>query len=578
MKKHALPLILVFMVIYLFACGGSLTVTADPPVTTSSTKVNLPQVTSVEMSRTEVPRYESVEIIVHLDAEYENPYDAREVAVEGIFTGPDGKDMIVPGFWDGEGDWKIRFTPSAEGAWRYQFFVSDVHGRSLPLEGAFTATSSELHGWIQPGSAFDSSYSSHYLIYHDGAPFYGIGHADALNILEDGFDVEDGVGLFDQMKAANENFVVWWPMYSNSLVVSSHDNYSLGNMKTIDLIIKDAEKEGIHLIFTIWDHPNLRDDTHAWGDGNWSRNGFSKLSDIDSFFVSDESWAWQENFYRYIIARWGYSPAIGMWQTVAEIDGTNSYDQTDPWHAKINTYFMENDPYHHPTTASKSGDVDWAVGHAAMDAPQVHIYALEDDAVKSASIIAGWTETMLRNADKPNWVGEFGVPDNAYYPELFHNAIWAALASGASMTPAEWNSGGGWGRMTPEMNADISRLAIFVEDIHLAELDPSALTITSSDPQVRAWGLAGHGAGLFWVQDFSLEGMSIDEVRNLMTVRSGVEVDLQGLTPGSYVVQPYDPWLGVYLDTIRIECSEEAGCTIPLPDFQGDMAFKIIQE
>jgi hypothetical protein len=575
MNKRPLLLAFILFLVVLPACAGKTTPVAMIP---TNTAVDLPQIISVEMDQTEVPRYESLEIILHLDVQYENPYDAREVAVEGVFTGPNRDDMIVPGFWDGQGAWKIRFTPSAEGEWRYEFFVSDARGRSLPLEGSFAVTSSELHGWIQPGDAFDSSYSSHYFVYHDGTPFYGIGHADALNILEDGFDVEDGVGLFDNMKAARENFVVWWPMYSNSLVASSYDDYSLGNMKTVDLIVKDAEKEGIHLIFTIWDHPNLRDDTHAWGDGNWGRNGFSKLGDVDSFFVSEEAWAWQENLYRYIIARWGYSPAIGMWQTVAEIDGTNSYDQTDPWHAKVNTYFMENDPYHHPTTASKSGDVDWAAGHAAMDAPQVHIYAFEDDAVKSAAIIAGWTETMLGNADKPNWVGEFGVTGNAYYPELFHNAIWAALASGAAMTPAEWNSGGGWGRMTPEMNADLNRLGIFVEDMHLAKLDPSALMITSSDPQVRAWGLAGQSAGLFWVQDYSLEGRSMDEVRSLMTIRSGVQVDVQGLTAGSYAVQPYDPWLGVYLETFHIECSEESACTISLPDFQADMAFKIIQE
>ena len=349
-------------------------------------------------------------------------------------------------------------------------------------------------------------------------------------------------------------------------------------MKVIDAIVKDAEKEGILLVFTVWDHPNLRDETHAWGEGNWKRNGFSKLGDIDSFFVSDEAWAWQENLYRYIIARWGYSTSIGMWQTVSEINGTNAYDQTDPWHAKVNAYFVENDPYRHPTTASGSGEVDWPTGHSVMDMPQMHVYEFPgNDVIRSAEIIADWTQRMLVSADKPNWVGEFGVTSNAYYPELFHHSIWAALASGASMTPAEWNSGGAWGRMTPEMNADVSRLAFFVADLPLAKWNPSTLQVVASDEQVRGWGIAGREGGLLWVQDFSLEGAFIDEVRSLMPIRSGVQVELKGLEAGTYTVAPFDTWQGVYLESYEVVC-DDVTCVINLPDFESDMAFRLIRK
>jgi Domain of unknown function (DUF5060) len=341
------------------ACGGSPSAASPTSDVTLTAPLDLPSITSVELDREEVPNYVSIELTLGVDAEYANPYDEREVSVDGFFTGPDGTQLTVPGFWDGEGAWKMRFTPSQVGVWTYSVSVADLNGESEPQTGKFSVAQSDLHGWIIPGNSFDPAYSPHYLVYHDGTPFYGIGHCDALNILIDGFDAEDGVGLFDAMKNANENYVVWWPMYSNSIFGSSYDDYSVPNMKVVDAIVKDAEKEGILLVFTIWDHPNLRDETHAWGEGNWNRNGFSRLGDIDSFFVSDEAWAWQENLYRYIIARWGYSTSIGMWQTVSEINGTNAYNQTDPWHAKVNAYFVENDPYRHPTTASGSGEVDW---------------------------------------------------------------------------------------------------------------------------------------------------------------------------------------------------------------------------
>ena len=567
-------------ILLLTACGRN-QIPTEPivvPTATATVQIDLPAILSVEADRNELPRYEAMEFTVEFDAEYSNPYDLREVGLEGVFTSPDGNDMSIPGFWDGDGSWKIRFTPSQEGLWTYTIAVRDSRGNSLPHLGELNVTSSELHGWIQPGHLFDPAYSGRYFVHHDGTPFYGVGHADALNILIDGFDSTEGVRLFDTMKEANENYVVWWPLYTNSPVNSSYDDYSVANMKVIDMIVKDAEKEGILLIFTIWDHPQLRDDNHpSWDTGNWSRNGFSKLSSLDEFFVSEEAWVWQENLYRYIIARWGYSPAIGLWQTVSEINGTNALDQTDPWHERVNAYFLANDPYRHPTTASGSGEVDWAAGHLAMDVSQVHLYEWNEDAIGAAAHTAEWTSRMWDRAEKPNWIGEFGVTGDTHYPELFHNSIWAALASGAALTPAEWNSGGAWGRMTPEMNADISRFAQFVSDQPLAQWNPSKLEITSSDVEVRAWGLAGRDGGVLWVQDFSLEGKLIDEVRSGMPLRAGVQVNVRGLATGSYTIQPYDTWQGVYLDEIDVECAEGEACVIALPDFTSDMAFKIVR-
>jgi len=341
----------------------------------------------------------------------------------------------------------------------------------------------------------------------------------------------------------------------------------------IDMVVQDAQVKGIYLIFTIWDHPELRNQTHSWGRGNWESNGFNDLVSIDEFFTSDESWIWQENFYRYIIARWGYSPAIGMWQTVSEINGTNAYDQTNPWHERVNAYFVENDPYRHPTTASMSGDVDWPEGHQVMDAPQVHVYDL-DDVVGAAETIAYWTELMWQTG-KPNWIGEFGVRENSKYPELFHNSIWAALGAGAALTPAEWNSGGAWMQMTPEMYADMTRLVQFVNEIPLAWLNPSALEIKSNDPQVRSWGVAGDDGGLLWVQDFSLEGQSIEEVRAAQQERSDVQLEITGLVDGTYTITPYDTWQGTYLQAFDVACADSQACVVDLPDFTGDMAFKI---
>ncbi len=534
-------------------CARAAAVPTAPPASAPG----LPTISAVAPDKTEVPRYERLELSVALKAQYTNPYDLRQVSLDGRFSGPGDLQMKVPGFWDGEAAWLVRFTPSQVGVWSYSLTVRDARGSSAPYEGKFTVTASDRHGWLQAGNWVNPAYSGHYLVYQDGTPFYGVGHCDAFSLAVNGVSADAGFGLFDAMKKAGENYVVWWPLYQNSPISTSYNDYSIGSLKMIDLTVADAQKKGIFLIFTIWDHPELRDDTHPgnWGTGNWSRNGFNKLGDLKSFFTSPEAWAWQENFYRYLIARWGYSPAIGMWQTVSEINGTNAYDQTDPWHKKVNDYFVANDPYRHPTTASQSGGGDsipWPQGHKVMDAPQVHIYdPLNNNPVGAASVLAQWTSTMWDEVARPNWVGEFGVTDNNLYPELFHNSIWAALGAGAAMTPAEWNSGGAWGEMTPALLEDIGRLARFVAGMPMAQWNPSPLKVSSSDPQVRGWGLAGRDGGLFWVQDFSLEGRTIEEVRSGQTIRKGVQVELQGMAGGAYTIRPYDTWQGTYLTALR---------------------------
>lgn len=572
---------LLFLLLLALAACNAPTPTPTLTLTPTPTRTQpppLPQITSHTLDRATLGRYEALEFTLALDAEYTNPFDAREVTLDGTFTAPNGETMIVPGFWDAKSAWRLRFTPWAEGEWHYALTVTDPRGISTPAEGAFSVTPSALHGWLLPGNQVDPAYSAHYLAHHDGTPFYGVGHGEALNILNDGFDAEDGVRLFDNMKAAGENYTVWWPFYTNSPVNGGFDKYNVGNVGLIDTIVRDAEKEGIYLVFTLWDHPNLRDETHAWADGKWSANGFSKLVDLPGFFTDPEAWAWQENLYRYTIARWGYSPAIASWMTVSEINGTNAYDQLNPWHEKVNAYFQTHDPYRHPTTASMSGDIDWPEGFAVMDIPQVHLYGFDIKlgAVRAAATTADWTTRMFAGYEKPNWVGEFGIGGDGLYPELLHNAIWAALASGAAMTPAEWNGGGFWSYMTPDMYADIQRFSQFVADLPLVQWNPAPVALTASDPQVRGWGMAGTEGGVLWVQDFSLEDQPIEEVRANVTLRTGVTLEISGLPAGTYTLTPYDPWQGTFLPAFDITCADT--CPLPLPDFQSDLALKLVKK
>ena len=543
----------------------------------------LPEILTVDRNVEQITLYKKLELTLTINAQYDNHYDQREALLNAIFTAPDGSTMLVPGYWDKE--WKVRFTPSQIGKWSYTLTMKDTMGTSKPNVGSFDVLSSDDPGWLQVGSQFDPTYSSRYLVHHDGTPFYGIGHGDVFSVFSRASQVER---LLGSMQQAKENYFVWWPQFYFSLIRDNYDDYNLLNGDLIDSVLERTEREGLFMVFTLWDHSQLRDTSHDWSDGNWWRNGFRHLVDADSFFTDDEAWQWQENWYRYIIGRWGYSPSIAMWQTVSEINGTNAYENSNEWHQKIHQYFSDNDPYNHPTTASMAGDLNWVEGHNVMDLPQVHIYEdLQPNnsvlTINSAKVIASYTQDMWQNNNKPNWIGEFGVINNTsddstnYYPELFHNAIWSALGAGAALTPAEWNDFDNWGVMTAAMEQHLTYFSDFISPLPMAAWDPIQLVISSKNSTIRGWGIAGKDGGLVWVQDHTLEGLDIVSIRANRAVRKNVSVDIAGLTSGQYKIVPYNTWQGVFGESYTIDCSPMTNglCTIALPDFTSDMAFKL---
>ena len=76
--------------------------------------------------------------------------------------------VAVPGFWDGGGSYKVRFSPPATGEWKFTTTsqVAGLNGKT----GAFTATkpTGGNHG---PVEVFDTFY----LRYADGTPYHQFG-------------------------------------------------------------------------------------------------------------------------------------------------------------------------------------------------------------------------------------------------------------------------------------------------------------------------------------------------------------------------------------------------------------------
>lgn len=99
-----------------------------------------------------------------------NPFD---VEVDGEFIGPDGVRLVVPGFYDGGGVWKIRFSPVRVGKWtlRTRSAVAALHGKA---ENDIACTANR-HAAIHGGLRVDAAHPYHFR-YEDGVRYFLMGY------------------------------------------------------------------------------------------------------------------------------------------------------------------------------------------------------------------------------------------------------------------------------------------------------------------------------------------------------------------------------------------------------------------
>lgn len=102
---------------------------------------------------------------------YTNPL--QEATLEVIFVSPTGKRQTVPGFWDGDTVWRVRFAPDETGEWTYTSSCSDTENTGLHNQSG-----SLVCGAPSGGTCFDQygplrlSDNRRFLVHADGTPFF----------------------------------------------------------------------------------------------------------------------------------------------------------------------------------------------------------------------------------------------------------------------------------------------------------------------------------------------------------------------------------------------------------------------
>ena len=228
-------------------------------------------------------------------------------------------------------------------------------------------------------------------------------------------------------------------------------SYSQKNSIRLDSLVQLAENKGIYLMVALGYHGQFNPNMDAWGvNDEWQRNPYNKknggpCASPAEFFTNDTARKAYKDYLRYFVARWGYSPAVSVWEFWNEVDIVHYAQKFESkpisdWHSKMAAYLKSIDPYQHPVSSSVCcNDLPGMWDSPYMDIAQIHRYAPTAELKKN-------TENYITSHDKAHIVGEFAVgwqgPGNDYsverYNEEFHNGMWRGMFTKVPVLPLTW--------------------------------------------------------------------------------------------------------------------------------------------
>lgn len=412
---------------------------------------------------------------IEIDASlYDNPFDASDIELVGVFESPTGRQVVVPGFWmqpytdtcqqpcrvenlqpEGDPTWQVRFAPDEVGHWAYNLQVRD-DGTTIRVEdGEFEVAPSDHPGFIKVGP------NNRYFRFDAGQTYFPIGH----NLL---WSWNAGGGLvqyrqwLEALSKAGGNYARL--LIDDPWFIGLEWNHPAGDYRSsqdeaarLDAVLDMASEYGISLQLVVLWHQALMDfqgvpvvvpnnpprpDTSADFDnyGYNARNG-GPITSAGMFFGNEQAKALFRQRLRYIAGRWGFSPQVFAWEVIDEIDQTTNYNPNAAinWLREMAGYLREVDQNRHLITAGSRENDEGITSVPTLSFTQARFYQRRPFETVADQVV-GSLDTIrqnLRAVDAPTLLTEFSL--NPWIEPTGDDAdgisvqttLWAAAFSGA---------------------------------------------------------------------------------------------------------------------------------------------------
>lgn len=387
--------------------------------------------------------YDRADYKLKLEGHWSNPYLQEDVRLDMLFVSPDGKEGLLPCFFDGF-DWASRFAPQVVGEYKVRFVLYEK-GEKTDESSTYSlvVNKSDLKGFLHPRDNWT-------LQFDNGELFRGVGenicwesrvsddnqfsreyneNADLYN-----YDV-----MLPKLARFGGNFTRMW-MCSWNFPIDRQSNFNNKRYEPTAEYFNPSAIERLDHVMDLAESLNIKI-MLCMGQGDVRADS--------TFFTSDRDKTRYRNRLRYIVARWGYSPSVAMWEFFNEIDNIQFADSKHPipasyiveWHSEMAKYLREIDPYNHIITTSISHrDLTGLNDIPEIDINQKHIYRNVIDIPKT---IIDYTSRH----GKPYIIGEAGYEWdwNLNFENFvdgmnmdFTRAMWYGIFNPTPVTPMSW--------------------------------------------------------------------------------------------------------------------------------------------
>lgn len=383
-----------------------------------------------------------------------NPF-ARELWAEVIL--PSGRSLKLPAFFDGDDIYAVRARADMKGVYRLGKITEEKNGSVVPLRASRVGPGKRKVGAEQVarsavGIAADDPRA--FALIGSGERFVPVGmnlawsDSRGLEFYRDAFPRLSGAGLnwariwmahWDGMN------LDWLPKGAGPSPLDG--TLSLQAARNWDRLLGWAEENGVYVQLVLQHHGQYSSEVNPnWAENPWNEANGGFLKSAREFFSSPRALTLTRQKYRYIVARWGYSPAVMAWELFNEIhwvDGLRGPD-ADPaavekWISAMADYLRSVDRYSHLVTLSTE-DLRSPL-YSKMDYYQPHLY--------SPNLLAGVRHFAVDPAelDKPVFYGEVGDDHLEVGEDVKKSGVailppvWAGVMGPSGIPPQIWT---GW--------------------------------------------------------------------------------------------------------------------------------------
>jgi len=383
--------------------------------------------------------------------EIKNPY-ARELWAE-VQT-PAGRTLVLPAYYAGHDIFAVHARPDEVGAYRLGKVVETTAGKSAAELAVRAVSPIAVENKAPPRLPFiqlDPHRPAGFLR-SDGRPFSPVG-ANLAWAPED--RAEYYRRAIPAFARANLNWMRVWMVHWSGLNLDwlpadMGPSPKPGGLDprvadNWDQLLDAAEANGVYLQIVFQHHGQFTTGANSnWADNPWNAaNPGGFLRSPADFFTSSEAGLMTMLKYRYIVARWGWSPAVFAWELFNEVHWVDAIDkQKDTaavarWHDAMAAFIRSVDVYHHLITTSTE-DLASPI-YRSMDFFQPHLYA--------ANLLAGARSYASPAAalDHPAFYGEFGadhLPVSAEVKESGLTAmptVWSSIMGRGGLAAQPWD-------------------------------------------------------------------------------------------------------------------------------------------